>query len=137
MQLAGFGVDRIGLQLAGVAAKERIGERAIAPIEPGQVQAHEQAGHRVEQPLAVALEALVHEERAVGQGAVEVARDEHAVVFACAGGAHPRVASRDHRRQPPVLHSTQQRILALRQSRRQFLERVDRVLILDEEHLVA
>src|SRR5207247_1216605 len=38
VQLGGFGVDEVGGEPAGVAAKERVRQRAVAPEEPAQVE---------------------------------------------------------------------------------------------------
>ena len=50
VQLAGLGVDQVGGERAGVAAEQRVRQRAVAPVETGEVQADEQPGQRVEQP---------------------------------------------------------------------------------------
>ena len=52
MQLAGLGVDEVRGERAGIAAEERVRERAVAPEEPAEVQADEELGDRVEQPPA-------------------------------------------------------------------------------------
>ena len=52
VQLAGLGVDEVGGERAGVAAEQRVRQRAVAPVEAGQVQPDEQPGQRVEQPDA-------------------------------------------------------------------------------------
>ena len=44
VQLAGLGVDEVRGQRAGVAAEERVRERAVAPEEAAQVEADEQLG---------------------------------------------------------------------------------------------
>ena len=41
MQLRRFGVDEVGGQGAGVEAEQGVGERAVPPVEAGQVQPHE------------------------------------------------------------------------------------------------
>ena len=52
VELAGLGVDEVGGERAGVAAEERVRERAVAPEEAAEVQPDEQLGARVEQPPA-------------------------------------------------------------------------------------
>ena len=42
VQLAGLGVDEVGRERAGVAAEERVRERAVAPEEAAEVEADEQ-----------------------------------------------------------------------------------------------
>ena len=50
--LAGLHVDDVRDQRTRVAAEQRVRQRAVAPVEPGEVQSHQQPGQRVEQPLA-------------------------------------------------------------------------------------
>ena len=80
-------VDHVRHQLAGVAAEQDVRQRAVAPEEPGQVEPHEQADERVEQPVAEVRdrEALAGEQVAVRQRVVEVAGDEQAVALVARG----------------------------------------------------
>ena len=79
VQLARLGVDEVGRQRAGVAAEERVGERAVAPEEPAQVQAREQLGQPVQEVGSEVGDAVTREEGAVGERVVEVPRDQHRV----------------------------------------------------------
>ena len=47
MQITGLGVHQIGGVGARVPPEQRVGQRAVAPGEPGQVQPHQQHGQRV------------------------------------------------------------------------------------------
>ena len=86
MQLAGLGVDEVGGERARVAAEERVRERAVAPEEPAEVEAHEQLGARVEQPPAQVGDAAAREQRAVRQREVEVPRDQDGLELVAAVG---------------------------------------------------
>ena len=48
VQLAGLGVDEVRRELAGAAPEQHVGQRHVAPEEPGQVQPDEQHDQRVE-----------------------------------------------------------------------------------------
>ena len=96
----GLGVHEVGLELAGVAAEQRVGERAVAPVEAGQVEAHQKPRHGVQQPLAVTLHPRVQEQRPIRERRLQEARDQDAAVAAVAldqPGA--RVPGRRHGRQ--------------------------------------
>ena len=45
-------VDDVRQQRSGIAPEQRVRQGAVAPEEPGEVQADEQPDHPVEQPLA-------------------------------------------------------------------------------------
>ncbi len=79
MQLAGLRVDEVRRQRAGVAAEERVRERAVAPEEAAQVQARQQLDEPVQQVRAQVGNRRAGEERAVGERVLEVARDQHRV----------------------------------------------------------
>ena len=65
------------------------------------MQPHEQARHRVEQPDAIARQAGILEQRAVGQGGVEVTGHEQADVLATLL-PRARMTHGDDRRQPAI-----------------------------------
>ena len=77
-------VDDERRQRTGVAAEQRVRQRAVAPEEPGQVEADEQPDEGVEEALAEIrdAQAAARQQRAVRQRVVEVAGDEQAVSFA-------------------------------------------------------
>ena len=74
-------VDDERRQRTGVAAEQRVRQRAVAPEEPGQVKAYEQPDEGVEEALAEIGDAqpATRQQRAVRQRVVEVAGDEQAV----------------------------------------------------------
>ena len=53
MELAGFRIDEEGLDLVAVAPEQRVRERAVAPVDAGAVEVHQQRRHRVQQPVAI------------------------------------------------------------------------------------
>ena len=65
MQLPGLGVDEVRGKLAGIPAKKGVGQRAVAPVETGEVQAHEQLCQRVEQPGVQVGQPASGEQRAI------------------------------------------------------------------------
>ncbi len=134
MQLAGLGVDEVGGERAGVAAEERVRERAVAPEEAADVQPREQLGERVQQMRAQVGERGAAEERAVGKRVLEVARDQDRVEVVVASGDD---ADRLDDRQRLALEAPQQRPLAARRPLGQLLQRVERAVVLDEAHDVA
>src|SRR5260370_490344 len=70
--LAGLGVDEISLERSRVGAEQGVGQRAVAPEEPGQVQPDQELHQRVEQPLGGPA-AAGGEQRAVSGGVAEEA----------------------------------------------------------------
>ena len=134
VQLAGLGVDEVRGQRAGVAAEERVRERAVAPEEAAQVQAREQLDERVQEVRAQVGDAAAGEERAVGERVLEVARDQDGVQVVAAAGDDP---DRLDDRQALPLEAAQQRPLAARRALGQLLQRVERAVVLDEAHDVA
>ena len=78
VELAGLGVDDVGAQRSRIASEERVGQRAVAPEEAGDVESHEQVHEAVEEAIA---ERVVRTGRtqhpAIRQGEVEMAGDQH------------------------------------------------------------
>ena len=64
--LAGLRVDQVRLQRARVVPEQRVGQRAVTPEEPGQVQPDQQLDQRVEQPVGRLQAPRVGEDRPVG-----------------------------------------------------------------------
>jgi hypothetical protein len=91
--LAGLDVDDVRRQLAGVAPEQRVRQRAVAPVEAGQMETYQEPDQGVEQAFAQVGDgqAAPGQERTVGERVVEVPRDEHAVVAVGFPGEH-----RDH-----------------------------------------
>jgi hypothetical protein len=79
VQLGRLGVDQVGGQRARVEAEQRVRQRAVAPEEPGQVQAHEQLDQGVDQLVGRVHAAGRAEQRPVGGRVVEVAGDQGGV----------------------------------------------------------
>ena len=134
MQLARLGVDEVRRQRAGVAAEERVRERAVAPEEAAQMQAREQLDEPVQEVRAQVGDAAAGEERAVGERVLEVARDQHGVQVVAAAGDDP---DRLDDRQALPLEAAQERPLAAGRTLGQLLQRVERAVVLDEAHDVA
>ena len=79
MQLAGLRVDEVGGEGAGIAAEQRVRERAVTPVETGGVQPNEQCGQRVEQAPGRVRAQGRGEQRAVGQRELQVPGDQRRV----------------------------------------------------------
>ena len=85
--LAGLRVDQVGLQLARVVPEQRVGQRAVAPEEPGQVQPDQQFHQRVQQPVGGLHAPRVGEHRPVSRGVAEEPGDQDRVGVGFARGA--------------------------------------------------
>ena len=81
MDLARLGVDEIRLDPVAVAAEQRVGQRAVAPVDAVAVEVDEEERHRVEEPVAVDARAgrQAHQQPAVLQRVGEILRrqDRH------------------------------------------------------------
>ena len=138
VQIAGLGVDEVGRERARVAPEERVRERAVAPEEAGEVDAHEQLGERVEQAVAQIGHARAAEEAAVRQREVEVARDQHGFGLVAVGTRALRDdADRLDHRADRIGQLAQHPVLVPREPRGQRLERVDRLAVAHEAHDMA
>ena len=111
VQLAGLRVDEVGGERAGVAAEERVRERAVAPEEAAEMEAREELGERVQGVRAEIGDRRAGEERAVGQRVLEVPRDQDRVEVVAAVGHDP---DRLDDRQLLALEPAQERPLASR-----------------------
>jgi hypothetical protein len=78
VQLAGLRVDEVGRELAGVAPEQGVRQRAVTPIEPGQMEADEQLGQRVQQARAQVGKGASGKQRPVRQRERQVSRDQQA-----------------------------------------------------------
>ena len=78
VDLAGLGIDEVGLDAVAVPAEERVGERAVAPVDAAAVEVDEEPGHGVEEPIAITARAEREplEEPAVLEGVDEEVGDE-------------------------------------------------------------
>ena len=73
----GLGVDEVRHQCTGVPAEQQVRQRAVAPEEPLEMQAHQQHHGGVDEEPGQVGAPLLGEQVPVGQGEVEVAADEH------------------------------------------------------------
>jgi hypothetical protein len=126
MQLAGLGVDQIGGERAGVAPEQCVGQRHVAPQEPGQVQPGQQHDHRVDQPVDRVLADAAGEQRAVRQRELQMLGDQHRVQRLTGriepGGDH---ADRLDRRGVQPVEVAQQPVFVDREVLQHLLDRVD------------
>ena len=76
VQFAGFGVDQVGGKLACVAAEQRVRQGDVAPVEAQEVEANEEEGERVDEARRGVLAHRQGEQRAVGEGELQVLGDE-------------------------------------------------------------
>ena len=137
MEIARLGIDQVGRERAGIAPEERVGERAVAPEEAREVDAHEQLGERVEQAVAQVGTPGPLKSRRYGS---EKSRCRVISTASAPGG--PRPGARDDadgldHRHDLVGQLAQQPVLVPRDARRQRLERVEHVAVADEAHDVA
>ncbi len=138
MQLARLGIDEVGRERAGVAPEERVRERAVAPEEAREVDAHEQLGERVEQAVAQIGHAGPAEQAAIGQREVEMPRDQHRLGLVPVGlGVLRDDADGVDDGHDRVVERAQQAVFEPRDPRRQRLERVEALAVADEAHDVA
>jgi hypothetical protein len=127
--LAGLRVDQVGLQRAGVVPEQRVGQRAVAPEEPGQVQPDQQLDQRVQQPVGRLAAAWPGEHGPVGGGVGEKPRDQDRVHLGTAVHRDPDYVDRGDAQ---LVQRPQQRVLAAGQPFGQLLERVQYAVVLDE-----
>jgi hypothetical protein len=118
---------------AGVAAEERVRERAVAPEDAGEVQPDEELGEAGADRLLRARQGLALEHEPVRERELEIARDQHRRQLAAVGD------DADHldRRHLRLLERREQPVLAPRERLRQLLERVQPPVQLDEPDDVA
>lgn len=77
MQVTGLGVHQIGGVGARVPSEERVGQRAVAPGEPGQVQADQEDGQGVHEAVHGGGSHGGLEHRAVRHRAAQMPGDQH------------------------------------------------------------
>ncbi len=120
MDLAGLGVDQVGLDLVAVPAEQGVGQRAVPPVEAGAMEIDQERCHRVEEAIAVrtGAERKAHQQAPVLDRVGEVFGDEDgAVPF-----RNRRQADRQDRRQARVLEMAQDVELGGRDLERLFLQ---------------
>ena len=135
VHLAGLGVDEPGGVELAVAGEQRVGERAVAPVDAVAVQLDEQADHGVEEARAVRgpVRGQPRDEAPVLPRPHEVAGQQDRDVVVGLGDEPGRA----HRREALDLEVAQHVELVARDARRQLLERPERPVDLDEPHEVA
>ena len=79
LQFAGLGVDEIGGERASVAPEQRVGQRAVSPEEPNQVQPHQQDHEGVDQPVDCVAAHHPGEEGPVRQRVMQMPSDQYRV----------------------------------------------------------
>ena len=134
VQFARLRVDEVGGERAGVAAEERVRQRAVAPEEAADVEPSEQLRERVQEVRAQVGDRRAGEEGAVGERVLEVLRDQDRVEIRA---ARRHDSDRFDDRQSLSLEAAEQRPLTARGPFRQLLERVEVAVVLDEPHDVA
>ncbi len=134
----GLRVDQVGRQPSGVAPEQDVGQRAVAPHEPVEVQLHEQDSGRVEESVLLVGAPLARQEIGVRQGEVEVAGHDDALEgLAAAVGTVGHGGHGDNRGHGPVRHLPEEAVLAASGLVADLLQRVDPPGELDEAHEVA
>ncbi len=135
MHLPGLGVDQVGRERPRVAQEERVGQGAVVPGEPQQVQADDEQHQRVEQPFP-----RVDAERGLDQGAVgqrerQVAGDQRGGQV-LAVGVHPPGDDPDRldARGAEPAEVEQELVLALREGLLDLLDREHRTVDAHEPH---
>ena len=126
MDLARLGIHEVGLQALPVPHQQRVGERAVTPEEAGSMELHEQAGHGIEQLVAVAPLALgqAHEEPAELERACQVVRGDDGRLVPAPGHQPARPDGRRTARLQ-LVHDV---VLSLADLDGQLLEREDAVV---------
>ena len=84
VDLGRLGVHQVGLEGLAVTDQQRVGQRAVAPVDAAPVQLDEEAGHGVEQAIALGHGPLAQpdEEAAVLEGPGQEAGDQDGGVIA-------------------------------------------------------
>ena len=131
--LAGLRVDQVRLQRARVVPEQRVGQRAVAPEEPGQVQPDQQLDQRVEQPVGRLQAPGVGEDRPVGGRVAEEPGDQDRVLVAAPGPVPvDRDADHLHGRDAELGQRPEQPVLAPGQPLAELLEGVQDAVVVDE-----
>lgn len=129
MQVTGLGIHEIRGEGARVPPEEGVGQRAVAPGEPGQMQAHQEHRERVHQPVHGGRAHGRLEHRAIRHRAAQVPGDQDALQRGAAVvGAAGDHGQRVHRRDAEPVQIAQHVVLTQRRALGQ---------LLDGDHLVA
>ena len=122
VDLGRLGVHEVGLDRVAVPPEQRVGERAVAPVDAAAMEVDEEQRHRVQQPVAVRRRDLAeaHQQAPVLHRVAQVLGHEDRVA---ALGAR-REAEGAHRRQARLLEVAQDLELGLGDVLGELLERV-------------
>ena len=113
VQLAGLRVDEVRRELAGAAPEQHVRQRHVTPEEPGQVQPDQQHHEGVDELREAVGPHPVGEQRAVGQGELQVPGDQGArqpLPLLVLASGHDRLGHDG--RQADLLEVTQEVVLA-------------------------
>src|SRR5436305_4514551 len=138
VQLARLGIDEIRGERAGIAAEERVRERAVSPEEAGEMQADEQLRECSRDRRLRCRQHAATEDQAVRKRELEKPRHEHGGQLVAVLRA-PAVndADRLDRRRLLALKRREQPVLTCRQPRRELLQCEQAPAELDEADDVA
>ncbi len=128
-----LGVERISGEAHVVAPEERIRERTVTPVEARRVQPGEQGRHRLDQHLGDVEAGALAEDVAERHRIVQETRDQGCIGLA----ALIDEGNRRDDRQPALVQRPQQLELAPGEPQRQFLQRIELAVVLDETDDVA
>ena len=137
--LAGLRVDQVRLKRARVVPEQRVGQRAVPPEEPGQVQPDEQFDQRVQQAVDGLDAPRVGEDRTVRRRVGEELGHQDRVAVLLRGQRLVQVDRDPDRldgRDVQVGQRPQYVVLAPREPFTQFLERVQGAVVVHEPHHV-
>ena len=135
VELPGLRVDEVGGEGVGVAPEQRIGQGHVAPEEPGEVEADEEHGERVDEPPGDRDGEVLAEQRPVRQGVAQVRGEQRAgQPFAVGGAAAGDVAERGDGRHVELAEHVEQVVLVLGDRVLGLLDRDDDPGELDEAH---
>jgi hypothetical protein len=133
VEVAGLGVHQVRRERARVPPEQRVGQRAVAPGEAGQVHPDDQRDQRVEQPVERLGPQHVREERPVRQRELQVPGDQDGLQRLAVGvDRSVTVATASDRGEVDPLERAQQVVLLFGDPLAGLLQGVDRLVELDE-----
>ena len=138
MQVTGLGVHQEGGESVGVAQEQDVRQGHIAPVEAGQVQAHQQHDEGVNQSFGGVRAQVAGEQRTVRQRELQVPGDQNRLQrLPFTGVTADDHGDRGHSWQFELLQSTQDLVLSLGHLARDLLHGVHLVAHVHESHDVA
>jgi hypothetical protein len=123
VDLAGLRVHEVGLDPVSIASEQRVGQRAVAPVDAAAMEVDEEQRHGVQQSLAIAGAhgPEPHQQAPVLHRVAQVLRHQDGIAPVRAlGEAHGADG-----REAGVLEVAQDLVLAFRNAGRQLLQRID------------